>query len=349
MQETNRYHRQEILKHFGLEGQQALARSSVLVIGAGGLGCPVLQYLVAAGVGRVCVVDDDIVDMTNLHRQVLFGQNDIGKSKAETAGEKLRALNNTVTIECKSIRVGKENALSLISDFDLVMDCSDNFSTRYLVNDACVIKGKPLVYGAVSRFEGQVAMFNVDGSGNYRDLFPEIPDDDEVNNCAETGVLGVLPGVIGSLMATEALKFLSGAGSVLSAQLLTYSALTNQFLLVSYSKSETYSGPVDEQAFMLTDYSVACSIPSFEQLMQQPDVVVVDVREHGELPEVEAFPHVKIPVGQLEGKLSELSGKRVVLFCRSGSRSSRAAKMLREHGFEAYHVILDLGGLASMI
>ena len=342
MPEPNRYHRQEILKHFGIEGQQALANGGVLVIGAGGLGCPVLQYLVAAGVGRIGIVDDDVVDLTNLHRQVLFGQEDIGKNKADTAAVKLKQLNNSVIIESTNVRVGKDNALGLIDKYDLIMDCSDNFSTRYLVNDACVIKNKPLVYGAVSRFEGQVAIFNVNGSGNYRDLFPVMPDDDEVNSCSDTGVLGVLPGVIGSLMATEALKYLSGAGSLLVNQLLSYQALTNQFLKVSYSSSKPATGPADENSFLKTDYSVACTIPAFVQMIGQPDVVLIDVREQDELPEMRAFPHIRIPVSQLEKKLPELSGKRVVLFCKSGARSSRAAKMLREQGINASHVILDL-------
>jgi adenylyltransferase/sulfurtransferase len=346
----NRYHRQEILKHFGPEGQKALSLAHVLVIGAGGLGCPVLQYLAAAGVGRITVVDDDIVDISNLHRQVLFGMGDIGRSKAEVAAAKCRALNPEVSVTSVTDRFDKHNAFSLMRDCDIVADCSDNFGTRYMVNDACVINGKPLVYGAVSRFEGQVAVFNVKGSGHYRDLFPEMPDSDEVNNCAEAGVLGVLPGVIGSLMATEVIKYIAGTGQLLTNQLLTYNALRNDFLKITYSpiannpsSSPITNSPIPatEAQFLNTDYSVACS----RDLIFEPGVLVVDVREQGELPEVKAFDHIQIPLGEIAAKVSELRGKRVVTFCKSGIRSEKAARILRELGVDAYHVVLDLESL----
>jgi adenylyltransferase/sulfurtransferase len=337
----NRYHRQEILTHFGPEGQRALMHTHVLVIGAGGLGCPVLQYLTAAGMGRITVVDDDVVDISNLHRQVLFDMRDVGRLKSEVAAEKCLALNPEVSIIAVTKRFDKPNAFALIRDCDIVVDCSDNFGTRYMVNDACVIERKPLVYGAVSRFEGQVALFNVKGSGHYRDLFPVMPDIDEVNNCADAGVLGVLPGVIGSLMATEVIKYIAGTGELLINRLLTYDAFHNRFLTITYSPIANKLTPSGETAFHHTDYGIACS----RNLLFEPGILVVDVREPGELPDVKAFAHIQIPLGQIVAKVPELRGRKVVLFCRSGVRSEKAARLLRAKGVDAYHVVLDLDSL----
>ncbi|MBD0294073.1 MAG: HesA/MoeB/ThiF family protein, partial [Flavisolibacter sp.] len=212
---NERYQRQVILQEFGEAGQQKLLQAKVLVIGAGGLGCPVLQYLAAAGVGVVGIADDDIVSLTNLHRQVLYSMSDIGKSKVERAAAILRQLNPDIEIIPYHLRLTNKNALDIITAYDIVVDATDNFPTRYLLNDACVLLSKPLIYGAVSKFEGQVAVFNGVGSSgeksvNYRDLFPVPPQEDEVPNCAEAGVLGVLPGIIGSLQAGEVIKLITG-------------------------------------------------------------------------------------------------------------------------------------------
>jgi sulfur-carrier protein adenylyltransferase/sulfurtransferase len=254
MDQENRYHRQEILNGFGKQGQQLLSAAKVLVIGAGGLGCPVLQYLAASGVGTLGIVDDDLVNLTNLHRQVLFDESDVGKRKAEVAAQKLRAMNTAISIRACSQRVTPENVLGLFEGYDVVVDCTDNFPSRYLINDACVESELPLVWGAVSEFEGQVAVFNWLGSGNYRDLFPDMPAAGEVASCAEAGVLGVLPGVVGSMQGIEVIKLITGIGTPLVNQLLTYRALDNQFLILDYEPAKNDVA----QVFGSRSYELVC-------------------------------------------------------------------------------------------
>ena len=228
-----RYQRQIILPEFGEEGQQKLLKAKVLVIGAGGLSCPVLQYLTAAGTGTIGIVDDDVVALNNLHRQVLYSVGDIGSSKAERARHILHQLNPEIKILPYNERLTVQNALILFDEFDIIIDGTDNFSTRYMINDACVLMNKPLVYGAISQFEGQVSVFNFrqtenEEAVNYRDIFPDPPKEGEVLNCAEAGVLGALPGIIGTMMANETIKLITGIGEPLANQLLTYNALNNQ-------------------------------------------------------------------------------------------------------------------------
>ncbi|HKC36068.1 MAG TPA: HesA/MoeB/ThiF family protein, partial [Chitinophagaceae bacterium] len=307
-----RYHRQIILPEFGEEGQQKLIFAKVLVIGAGGLGCPALQYLTAAGIGTIGIVDDDVVALNNLHRQVLYSVNDIGLSKAERATQILQQLNPEIKIIAYNERLTTQNALSLIDEFDIIIDGTDNFSTRYMINDACVLLNKPLVYGAISQFEGQVSVFNpqpLKGSNeavNYRDLFPDPPRDGEVLNCAEAGVLGVLPGIIGSMMANETIKLITGIGEPLINQLLTYNALNNQVFILNLSaRKETRSLiPKDESAFLKMDYVWLCSSPIqqaeidpdiFNNMIANGNVDVVDVRGVHEMPTVNEFDHIKIP------------------------------------------------------
>ena len=227
-----RYQRQIILKQFGEAGQQKLQQAKVLVVGAGGLGCPALQYLVAAGVGNIGIVDGDVVSLSNLHRQPLYTTFDIGFSKAEKAKHSLSKLNPEIFITAYNQRLTPQNALTILSAYDIILDATDNFASRYLINDACVMLNKILVFGAVSQFEGQVAVFNCIGKNgtapvNYRDLFPTPPKDDEVLNCAEAGVLGVLPGIIGTMQANETIKLITGLGKPLINSLLTYNALHN--------------------------------------------------------------------------------------------------------------------------
>ena len=229
-EELDRYHRQMILPQVGPEGQERLKRASVVVVGAGGLGVPVLQYLVAAGVGRVGVVEMDRVEVSNLHRQVLYTTEDVGEPKALVAQKRLQALNPLVRVEAYPVRLTSENALEILRPYDLVVDASDNFPTRYLVNDACVLLGKPNVYGSIFRFEGQATVFNLDAeSPNYRDLFPEPQPPGMVPSCAEGGVVGVLPGIIGVIQATEAVKIITGIGTTLSGRLLLFDALGMKF------------------------------------------------------------------------------------------------------------------------
>ncbi|MEI6509301.1 MAG: HesA/MoeB/ThiF family protein, partial [Bacteroidota bacterium] len=230
--ELKRYNRHIILPEIGLEGQQKLKLAKVLVIGAGGLGCPLLQYLAAAGVGTIGVVDSDTVDESNLHRQILYSSNEVGKNKADIAAKKLSELNPFIKITPIVSYLNSENALQLFSDFDIIIDGSDNFATRYLVNDACVILNKPFVSGSIYKFQGQISVFNYHEGPTYRCLYPEPGD---IPNCAEVGVLGVLPGIVGCLMANETIKMIIGNGEVLSGKLLVFDSLTMQFNTFGFS------------------------------------------------------------------------------------------------------------------
>ena len=232
--ELIRYSRHLILEEFGLENQLKLKRARVLVIGAGGLGSPALLYLAAAGIGKIGIVDFDNVDTTNLQRQIIFTIDDIGKNKADAASDRLKALNSLIEIESHTVKVTSVNALDLLKDYDVVLDGSDNFPTRYLINDACVLLRKPLVYGSILKFEGQVSVFNFQKpdktfSANYRDLFPQPPSPESIPNCEQAGVLGVLPGMIGSLMASEVIKIITGIGKPLTDKLLIFDALDTEF------------------------------------------------------------------------------------------------------------------------
>ena len=342
-----RYHRQIILPEFGEEGQQKLIFAKVLVIGAGGLGCPALQYLAAAGVGTIGIVDDDVVALNNLHRQVLYSVSDIGSSKAERAARILQGLNPEIKIIAYNERLNNQNALMLFNEYDIIVDGTDNFSTRYMINDACVLLNKPLIYGAISQFEGQVSVFNFqlrqpaesNEAINYRDLFPEPPKEGEVLNCAEAGVLGILPGIIGTMMANETIKLITGIGEPLINQLLTYNALNNQVYLLNLSaRKETRSLiPKDERAFLQMDYVWLCSSPVqqseidpdiFNDMIANGNVEVIDVREPHETPSVNEFKHLRIPLAQLSDNSSLIKSESVIAFCQSGKRSLQAAKIL---------------------
>lgn len=360
-----RYSRQLILQGFGPAAQDALTKAKVLVIGAGGLGCPVLQYLVAAGLGTVGIVENDHVSLSNLHRQVLYDTTNVGKLKIEVAAAKLKLINPEVNIICYPVYLDKNNSLSIVNECDVIVDCTDNFATRYMVNDACVITKKPLVYGAVSGFEGQVAVFNVatgagNRSGNYRDLFPEQPGSGEVLNCAEAGVLGVLPGIIGTLQATEVIKLITGKGDVLINQLLTFNALKNKMTVFNYgvNKNAALLIPSTVEAFLQMNYDEACGVESTSfnidarqllQLVQENNATIIDVREPHELPIITQYNHLKIPLLQLQTRLPEFADQTIIFICQSGSRSLQAAQMAaayfgNEHLFYSLH-----GGVKQLI
>ena len=336
-----RYQRQIILPEFGEEAQQKLLNAKILVIGAGGLGCPALQYLTAAGVGTIGIVDDDVVALNNLHRQVLYSVNDIGLSKAKRAAHILQQLNPEIKIISFNERMATQNALTLIDDFDIIIDGTDNFSTRYMINDACVLLNKPLVYGAISQFEGQVSVFKNknDHDVNYRDIFPDPPKDGEVLNCAEAGVLGVLPGIIGTMMANETIKLITGIGEPLIDQLFTYTALNNQVYVLNLSaRKETRSLiPKNEKEFLQIDYEWLCASPVeqaeidsafFNRMVENGNIDVIDVRELHEMPAVNEFDHIRIPLAQLADNTSLIKSDIVIAFCQSGKRSLQAAKIL---------------------
>ena len=336
-----RYHRQVILPEFGEEGQQKLLEAKILVIGAGGLGCPALQYLAAAGAGIIGIVDDDVVALNNLHRQVLYSVNDIGLSKAKRAAYILQQLNPEIKIISYNQRLATQNALTLIGDFDIIIDGTDNFSTRYMINDACVLLNKPLVYGAISQFEGQVSVFENKNESdvNYRDIFPDPPKDGEVLNCAEAGVLGILPGIIGTMMANETIKLITGIGEPLTGQLFTYNALNNQVYTLHLSaRKETRSLiPKNKKEFLQIDYEWLCASPVqqaeidsdiFNGMVAKGNIDVIDVRELHEMPAVNEFNHIRIPLAQLADNTSLIRSDTVIAFCQSGKRSLQAANIL---------------------
>lgn len=339
-----RYNRQMILKDFGEPAQQKLLQSKVLVIGAGGLGCPALQYLAAAGVGTIGIVDDDVVSLSNLHRQILYSVNDIGFPKAERAAQVLHNLNPEIKIIAYSERLTTQNAISIINEFDIIIDGTDNFSSRYMINDACVLLNKPLVYGAVSQYEGQVSIFNykknkIDEPVNYRDLFPHPHKENEVLNCAEVGVLGVLPGIIGTMQANETIKLITGIGKPLINFLLTYNALNNQLYEVELlARQETRSLiPENKDDFRKTDYDWLCGSTVeqyeidhnfFDNLLATGDIDVIDVREIDELPAISEFAYQQIPKNKLQGNLHLIKTNTVVTICQTGKRSLQAAKQL---------------------
>lgn len=339
-----RYQRQIALKEFGQLSQEKLREAKVLVIGAGGLGCPALQYLAAAGVGTIGIVDFDVIEISNLQRQILYAFDDIGKLKAEIAAAKILALNPEIKTEFYALQIANHNALELISNYDVVIDGSDNFTTRYLLNDACVLLGKPLIYGAVLRFEGQVGVFNLADAfsnvkTNYRDLFPIPPDASSSLSCSEAGVLGVLPGIIGTMQATEAIKIITGIGKPLSNTIISYNALSNSFYEFHVLPNEKSNElmPKDKNSFLNFNYDWFCNSQfdseinanQFDALLLSERLTIIDVREENELPLVDEFSCLRIPLGEfdsaIEGLLSE---NTIVVFCKSGKRSLVACKMI---------------------
>lgn len=351
-QELYRYSRQILLSEFGHEGQQKLKEGSVLMIGAGGLGSPALYYLTAAGVGRIGIVDFDEVDSSNLQRQILFTNEDVGKPKAETAHQRLRKLNPLIKIETHNCILNSQNAMNIITNYDVIIDGSDNLPTRYLVNDACVLLNKTLIYGAIFQFEGQVSVFNEllkDGSRgpNYRDLFPEPPPPEMVPSCSVGGVLGVLPGIIGSMQANEAIKILADFGTTLSGRLLLFDSLdfTTRFLNLKPNPGNPVSGKNPTQ-HTLIDYEEFCT-PSHhtssikeitptelkKMLDQEIKFQLIDVREPREF-ELSNLGGLNIPLSTVEKNISSIQRDiPVVIHCKSGARSLLAIEKLQHLGF----------------
>jgi adenylyltransferase/sulfurtransferase len=332
-QELNRYKRQIILPELGIAGQQKLKNARVLMVGAGGLGCPVLQYLVAAGVGFIGIVDDDTVDETNLHRQILYSAEDIGKSKAQVAVEKLSVINPHVKFSAYPVRLSMQNADQLFRTYDLVIDGSDNFPTRYLVNDTCAALNLPLVFGSLFKFEGQVSVFNYCGGPDYRSIFPEPPGIDEVPNCAEIGVIGVLPGIIGTYMANEAIKVICEMGEVLSGRLLCINALdgtSNIFKIANSSGSEQKKHSIQAGTINKTGDEITAEELIHLQNNKAEEVYLVDVRENYEF-EDHNLGGVNIPLYELQDRINELpEDMTIVFYCQTGQRSKMAVQLLKE-------------------
>ncbi len=331
-EELKRYNRQIILPEIGLSGQQKLKAAKVLMVGAGGLGCPVLQYLVAAGVGEIGIVDDDFVDESNLHRQILYSMADVGKSKAIVAAEKLKMMNPYVEIKAYQERLTVANAKELIGTYDLIIDGSDNFPTRYLVNDTCVALNKTLVFGSIFKFEGHISVFNFKGGPQYRDIFPEAPADNDVPNCAEIGVLGVLPGLVGLYMANEAIKIICEIGETLSGKLMTVNALDNAVSVFKFAK-QTQQKPITKtkEVEVTKANNQEISIEELENWLEKtPDeVYLVDVREDYEFEDYN-IGGINIPFDELIDEAGSLpENKKIVFCCRSGQRSKMAVELLK--------------------
>lgn len=362
--ELIRYSRHLVLDEFGLENQLKLKQSRVLVIGAGGLGSPALLYLAAAGIGKIGIVDFDNVDMTNLQRQVIFTSEDVGKNKADAAADRLKGLNPLIEIKSYPLKITSANALDLLKDYDVVLDGSDNFPTRYLINDACVLLRKPLVHGSILKFEGQVSVFNLQKpdktfSTNYRDLFPQPPSPETVPNCEQAGVLGVLPGMMGSLMANEVIKIITGIGKPLADKLLIFDALYTEFTTITIPNRNAIGSIMG-----LIDYEDFCGInqkknkylgiqqnnPMREITVQElkklkdagADFQLIDVREPHEY-DICNLDGELIPMAEIPGSTDKISrDKQVIIHCRSGKRSGEMVLWLEKN--EGYENLYNLKG-----
>jgi len=365
-EEVQRYSRHIILPEVGLEGQKKLKAASVLCIGTGGLGSPLLLYLAAAGIGRIGIVDFDIVDSSNLQRQIIHGTSWVGKPKIVSAKDRILEINPYCQVDLYETRISSENALDILAPYDVVIDGTDNFPTRYLTNDACVLLDKPNVYGSIFRFEGQATVFNYQGGPNYRDLYPEPPPPGMVPSCAEGGVLGVLPGVIGTIQATEAIKIILGAPDTLSGRLLLYNAWEMKF-----RELKLRPNPIRPVIEKLIDYEQFCGIPQAkaqEAAEQQnmtemtvvelktlldsnaDDYILIDVRNPNEYQIAKIPNSVLIPLPDIENgaaipKIKELvNGYRLIAHCKMGGRSAKALAILKEAGIEGINV---KGGISA--
>ena len=351
-EEIQRYSRHLIMPEVGMEGQLKLAKAKVLMIGAGGLGAPLGLYLAAAGVGRLGIVDFDVVDFTNLQRQITFSTSDVGRPKIQAAKERLSGMNPSIRIDTYETRLTSSNALDLFRDYDIIVDGTDNFPTRYLVNDACVLLGKPNVYGSIFRFEGQTTVFGYPGGPCYRCLYPEPPPPGLVPSCAEGGVLGVLPGIVGSLQAMETIKLILGIGEPLVGRLLLFDALGMRFRELRLRRNPSCPVCGDHRTIHeLIDYEEFCGIRGEEhvpvttgipeitprelkdRLDRGDDLFILDVREPHEYQICNLKGHL-IPLGDLPRRAGELdSSREIVAHCRSGKRSADAVQFLQQAGF----------------
>lgn len=342
--EKYQYDRQIKLNSLGISGQEKLKAASVLVIGAGGLGCPVLQYLTAAGIGKIGIVDFDTVNETNLHRQILFTKKDIGNNKSFAAAERLRAMNSFVQIDVFPKRLGNKLALDLFPQYDIIVDATDNFTTRYLINDACLILNKPFVFGSVFKTEGQVSVFNFRNGPTYRCLFPQPPQ--FVPSCEEVGVMGVLCGITGAKQANEVIKMINGSGEVLSGKIDLYDSLKTGSQIFSFERDEKSisENQKTEDEFLNFNYAHYCGEEEtkysvdpelLRQLMNDKNVQIYDIRQDWEEPKLNYENVIAIPLQEIEAAVNELSREqKIVVVCQYGTRSNMAVDYLRlKHQF----------------
>jgi len=364
-EEIQRYSRHLIMPEVGMAGQKKLKAASILLIGAGGLGSPLAMYLAAAGVGRLGLVDYDVVDYSNLQRQVIHGTSDVGRLKLESARDRILDINPHVQVDTYEVPLTSDNALEIIAPYDIVIDGTDNFPTRYLTNDACVLLGKPNVYGSIFRFEGQASVFYAEEGPCYRCLFPEPPPPGLVPSCAEGGVLGILPGTIGLIQATEAIKLILGLGESLIGRLLLYDALGMTIDEVHLHKNpscpvcgpnptltelidyEQFCGvPAHDKSLYLADEEAGIGVPQLtpvelkSRLDQGEDLIIIDVREphEWEISNLNSLGAILIPQGQIINRMGELdTAREIVVQCRSGQRSAAVIRELQGHGFKKLH------------
>jgi adenylyltransferase/sulfurtransferase len=351
--EVERYSRQMVLPEVGPAGQHKLKASSVVIIGAGGLGIPASVYLAAAGVGRLGIVDDDKVEKSNLHRQTIYSEEDVGAQKAVVAAKKLRQVNPHILVEPHNVKLDSSNAMEILGTYDVVVDCTDNFPARYLINDACVLLGKPDVYASIFRFDGQVSVFDAKKGPCYRCLFPEPPPADSVQDCAVAGVMGVLPGIMGSLQAVQVMSLLLGSGQSLTGRLVLFNGTDMTFNELRIRKN--LDCPVcgtSPKITMLIDYEKFCGtkkpVPRVKEVSPTElkraldtgeKVVLLDVREPFENAYCRIENSKLIPLGQLEQRVGELHrADRIVVYCHTGVRSARATDFLNSRGFRAQNL-----------
>ena len=350
--EIERYARHLVLPEVGLEGQQKLKSAGVLIIGAGGLGSPIGLYLAAAGIGKIGIIDFDTISYSNLQRQILYSSNDVGHLKTEYAKQRLHEINPGIRIETYNTKLTKDNALEIFKDYDIIADGTDNFASKYLVNDACVLLGKPFVYASILRFDGQVSFFDPESGPCYRCLYPEPPAPGDVPDCAEGGVLGVLPGIIGSIQANEVIKYLLGKGELLKGRLLLLDALKMKFREIKFDKDPDCPVCSENPVLTgLTDYEQFCGVKNetnkknkmnssteitVEEYKQRIDageeIFLLDVREFVES-SIASIGGVLIPMSELRDRLHELPADKnveIIVYCRTGNRSHHAAAYLRE-------------------
>lgn len=351
MSNSFRYSRQTKLESFGEENQSKLTSSKVLIIGMGGLGIPVANYLNAMGVGTIGIMDNDIVELHNLQRQVLYEEKDLGEHKLHIAFKKLKAQNSNTSIKAFSEFLTKENALGIIKNFDIIVDATDNFATRYLINDTCVILNKPFVYGALHAFEGQVSVFNYQNGPTYRCLFPDMPASNEIPNCNENGVLGVLPGIIGTLQALEVVKAITGVGEVLSGKLLLFDGLTPTMQKIGFkprAENKAITELKEDYGFFGCTIENGIEAEDFDRLNEKNTVQLIDVRNPDEFKKFHLANAINIPLLELNGSFHRIDfSKPIYLICQTGKRSEAALKLLqtKQSSSAMYNV---LGGMEKI-
>ena len=362
--EKLRYDRHIQLEEIGLEGQEKLKNARVLVIGAGGLGCAILQYLSSCGIGTIGIVDYDTIDESNLQRQVLFDKTTVGEKKAKVAKEKLKLLNPLISITDFAFQLNHNNAIPLFKEYDLIVDGTDNFATRYLINDASVLANKPFVYGSIHRFEGQVSVFNYKNGPTYRCLFPDPPKENTIPNCSESGVLGILPGIIGTYQANEVLKVILEIGEPLSGKLLLINILTNQSSIIKIKRSKEQIRKVMDghKTFIKQNFELLCndiqnSSASIEidasqltdRILNGDKIKFIDIRSAHELPKVTDFKAINLPDSEILNNLNLIDSELpVVIFCQSGRRSYEVVKLL-SNNYGLTNIVSLIGGVKSWL